>query len=173
MRFQYLGEHHPVVQIINAFLSTFLGVIVWLVPLWLMACEGPVPTDLDRAAKVVRYMSREDVLAYSSFSKEYTNGKPSDFVKWFLSKEGRAQWPASLDNADSNPEIRKEAFEQGAPIVPRKMIFLADKPNRKKGRQLVVKSDDKQGLIIVEGYGNPGALPDLKRQWRLPQAKTS
>ena len=89
-------------------------------------------------------------------------------MKWFLSKEGRAQWPVSLDNSDSNPEIRKEAYEQRAPIPPRNMTFFANQPNRKEGRQLVIKSDDSQGLIIVEGYANPGELPDLKRQWVLP-----
>ena len=67
-----------------------------------------------------------------------------------------------------NPEIRKEAFQHGAPIVPRKMTFFANQPKRKAGRQLVVKSDNSQGLIIVEGYSNPEALPDLKREWALP-----
>tara|TARA_B100000686_G_scaffold352262_1_gene453649 strand:- start:2989 stop:3504 length:516 start_codon:yes stop_codon:yes gene_type:complete len=141
-----------------------------LVPLaffLLAACEGPVPTDLDRAAKVVRYMSRADVLPTTTFSKKYPDGKASDFVDWFLSEEGRSQWPASLSNADSNPEIRKEAYELNAPIVPRNMIFLAHKPDRKQGRQLVVKPDDSRNLIIVEGYADPNALPDLKREWEL------
>ena len=170
MDLQYLNNLHSRKNINYPALGILL---FWIVGLSLIACEGPVPTDLDRAAKVVRYMSRADVLKHSSFPKKYPNGKPSDFVKWFLSKEGRAQWPASLDNADSNPEIRNEAYEHGAPIVPRNMIFLADKPDREKGRQLVVKSYDNGGLIIVEGYGNPNTLPDLKRQWKLPQNKSS
>ena len=167
MTFQSHTKHQPPSLIKNSGLSTSLEIYLIFVCFWLTACEGPVPTDLDRAAKVVRYMSRDDVLARSSFPKKYPEGKPSDFVKWFLSKEGRTQWPASLDNSDSNPEIRKEAYRQGAPIVPCKMTFLANQTNPKKGRQLVIKSDDGQGLIIVEGYANPEARPDLKRQWAL------
>ena len=150
-------------------LNFFLTAIFFLTFLFLAACEGPVPTDLDRAAKVVRYMSREDVLPTTTFAIKYPDGTPSDFVDWFLSEEGRSHWPASLSNADSNAEIRKEAYELNAPIVPRNMVFLAHKPDRKQGRQLVVKPDDGRNLIIVEGYADPNALPDLKREWELPR----
>ena len=150
-----------------------LAIISPLALLFLVTCEGPVPTDLDRAAKVVRYMSRENVLSTTSFFRKYPNGKPSDFVTWFLSKEGQAQWPASLSNADSNPKVRREAYEKNAPIVPRNMIFLAHKPDLEKGRQLVVIPDDNRNLIIVEGYSTPNSLPKLKREWELPRSTNS
>ena len=89
-------------------------------------------------------------------------------MNWFLSDEGRAQWPDSLENADSNPEVRKEAYEKGAPIVPRKMNFVAIRPDKNKGRQLVLIGDDSQGILVVEGYGNPVEKPKLLRQWKLP-----
>ena len=148
--------------------SIHLGIILIVAIGFLVSCEGPVPTDLDRAAKVVKYMSREDVLRATSFAKHFPKGKPSDFVNWFLSDEGRAQWPDSLENADSNPEVRKEAYEKGAPIVPRKMNFVANRPDKNKGRQLVVIGDDSQGILVVEGYGNPVEKPKLLRQWKLP-----
>ena len=135
---------------------------------FLVGCEGPVPTDLDRAAKVVKYMSRKDVLAHTSFTKKYPHGKPTDFVRWFLSKEGRAQWPASLDNSDSNPEIRRKAYEKGAPIVPLRMSFLSNNPDPEKGRQLVITADDNRRLIIVEGYADSSSPPALVREWELP-----
>tara|TARA_B100000686_G_scaffold299929_1_gene334082 strand:+ start:507 stop:1013 length:507 start_codon:yes stop_codon:yes gene_type:complete len=146
----------------------YAGLVV-IFPMFLNGCEGPVPTDLDRAAKVVRYMSRKDVMQTTTFFRKHPNGKPSDFVEWFLSEEGRSQWPASLSNADSNPEVRKEAYERNAPIVPRNMIFLAHNRDRKQGRQLVVRAEDSRNLIIVEGYGDPNTLPDLHREWKLPQ----
>ncbi len=141
------------------FLTGFLG------------CEGAVPADLDRAAKVIRFMSEENKLEKTSFPALYPKCLPSEFVKWLFSEKGKAEWPDSLDNDDSNPTVRNKAFKEGAPIVPRNVQFFAGKTNPDGGRQLIVKANDASRTIIVEGYGDPQKKPDLKREWDLPVVK--
>ena len=137
----------------------------------LLGCEGAVPADLDRAAKVIRFMSKEAKLERTSFPVLYPNCLPSEFIKWLFSEKGKAEWPDTLDNDDSNPDVRNKAFKEGAPIVPKSVQFLAGKTDPGSGRQLIVKANDASRTIIVEGYGDPQKKPDLKREWDLPVVK--
>ena len=99
-------------------------------------CEGAVPADLDRAAKVIRFMSDEDKLSKTSFPALYPKCLPSEFVKWLFSENGMAEWPDSLDNDDSNPDVRNKAFKEGAPIVPKSVKFLVGKTDPDGGRPI-------------------------------------
>ncbi len=136
-----------------------------------VGCEGAVPADLDRAAKVIRFMSEENKLERTSFPVLYPKCLPSEFVKWLFSDKGKAEWPDSLDNDDSNPDVRNKAFKEGAPIVPKSVQFFAGRTDLDSGRQLIVKANDALRTIIVEGYGDPQKKPDLKREWSLPVVK--
>ena len=147
----------------------FILLFVFFVGFW--GCEGAVPADLDRAAKVIRFMSEENKLEKTSFPALYPKCLPSEFVKWLFSEKGLAEWPDSLDNDDSNPDVRNKAFKEGAPIVPTNVHFFAGKTDPNSGRQLIVKANDVSRIIIVEGYGDPQKKPDLKREWSLPVIK--
>ena len=148
----------------------FLILLLFFLPSFL-GCEGAVPSDLDRAAKVIRFMSEENKLERTSFPALYPKCLPSEFVKWLFSEKGKAEWPDSLDNDDSNPDVRNKAFKEGAPIVPKSVKFFAGKTDPDAGRQLIVKANDASRTIIVEGYGDPQKKPDLKREWDLPVVK--
>ncbi|GEM_PF-3399964 len=159
-------------SVMRFFMFRFFILIFCLAPLFsFYGCEGAVPADLDRAAKVIRFMSEEYKLEKTSFPALYPNCLPSEFVKWVFSEKGKAEWPDSLDNDDSNPDVRNKAFKQGAPIVPRSVQFFAGKTDPNGGRQLIVKANDAARTIIVEGYGDPKKKPDLKREWDLPLVK--
>ena len=128
--------------------------------------EGPV--ELKRAAAVVKYIIAPNQLRRSSFLAIFPEGKPSDFVTWMFSTFGTAEWPPY---EDGDPMELEQAKSIRMPVIPKDVTLTPREPDPKKGKQIVIKSDDPRGLIIVEGYLNPHKLPSLRREWKLIKMK--
>lgn len=128
-----------------------------------------MPSDLEQAAQMVHSMSSADRLKISTFPMVYPEGKPSQFVQWFFSTLGTREWP--LTAAEFKAQF-DETIIPGYPLLPEDVAFSRQKPDLGKGRQLVVKSDDAHGTLIVEGYTQPGQKPVLVQVWKLPKVKS-
>lgn len=128
--------------------------------------EPEEPVELKRAAAVVKYMMAPNQLRRSSFLAVFPEGKPSDFVIWMFSTFGTAEWPPY---EDGDPMELEQAKSIRAPVIPSDVYLNPREPEPKKGKQLVIKSDDLRGLIIIEGYLNPQEPPVFRREWKLPR----
>jgi hypothetical protein len=125
--------------------------------------------ELEKAGRVVRYMSASRQLNRSSFMELYPKGKPSDFVSWMFSDLGAAEWPPlewELDEME-----RKGIRSIGIPIIPRDVGIFSTR-RMDAARQIIVKADDSKGKIIIEGFLKPDQPSVLVKEWpfQLPQA---
>lgn len=127
---------------------------------------------LDKATRVVRYLSAPNQLKRSSFLASYPKGKPSDFVKWMFSTLGTAEWPPREGGLEE--EFEEGARAVGIPLIPAGVSIVAKRPDPKAAMQVVVKSDDINKKIIIEGYLNPTQPPALTKQWdfKIPKASS-
>ncbi|MBE9520035.1 MAG: hypothetical protein IME97_02820 [Proteobacteria bacterium] len=105
-------------------------------------------------------------LERSSFYVIYPEGTPAQFVKWMFSVFGTAGWPPAEDSIDE--EALEGARALRIPIIPRDVSIIRDKPDPEVGKQLVVRSDDQKGMVILEGYLSHNQPPALIREWKLP-----
>ncbi len=145
-----------------------LGLMVGLVLALIQWGKDPKESaDLRRGIQVVRYLSSPKMIRRSSFLSVHPQGQPSDFVNWMFSSLGTAEWPPSEEMAEQDPIFAEQAKAIRAPLLPRGIRLVAHRPEAGAGRQVVVKANDAQGLIIAQGYESAGAPPVLTRQWRL------
>jgi len=131
--------------------------------------EAEYPT-LEKAERIVRHMSAPRQLKRSSFLLVFPEGKPSDFVNWMFSSLGAAEWPPSQEEwEDMGGDSEDPA---GIPILP-KDVGIFSSPRSDITKHIIVKSDDRKGLIIIEGFLNPGGPPVLVKQWSFKPPKIS
>ena len=147
-----------------------LILIMSLVLSGILGCEAPPQyPELEKAIRVVRYLSAPNQLQRSSFLAVFPDGQPSDFVTWMFSTFGTAEWPPAegsleLENSDWEDAMRAT----GTPIRPREVSLVPLKPNPELKKQIVVKPDDVRQKILVAGYLEPGTAPVLVREWDWP-----
>lgn len=128
----------------------------------LCSCGEGAPPELEEAARVVHYMVAPRNLSRSMFSAAFPDQKPSQFVSYLFSSMGRAEWPTPATDFE-----REQLKSIGAPATPQDVAFVSRTLDPKKGKQLVVKFDDRRSVVIVEGYVDPDEPPVLTREWAL------
>ena len=77
---------------------------------------------------------------------------PSQFVEWMFSPLGLAEWPPMEDSLEFSPEELKMIKKIGIPAIPKDVAIVASSPTSEKGKQIVVKADDSNQTLIVEGF---------------------
>ncbi len=147
-----------------------LGFLLML-PMFFMDWSGGGDyPQLEKAGRVVRYMSAPRQLQRSSFITFYPEGKPSEFVSWMFSEMGAAEWPPSEWELDS---MEREGMRSaGMPIIP-KSVRIYSRLKKNGSKQIVVKADDGRGLILIEGYLASDQPPALSKQWLFKRPGTS
>jgi hypothetical protein len=125
--------------------------------LLLAACSKTESPVLQRAINASADMLLAKNLSRSAFYVAYPEGKPSDYVHYYFSAMGTAEWPPR-EGEFSEAELK--ATQTGS--IPDNVKFT---PNQRAadvpGMQVVIKADDARGLIIFEGYQKPSETPDL------------
>lgn len=139
--------------------------------LFLAACGGPsVPPELQRGVQMIRTMTAPMYLSRSMYSA-IQDGKASTWVSFFFSGMGAAERPDTEEAAERDPMLAEQAKAGGLPLVPKGVEFVANAPNRSKGRQIVLKADDARGVVIVEAYESPVGKPLLTEEILLKPVK--
>ncbi len=123
--------------------------------------------ELEGGIRVVRYMSAKKQLSRSSFIALKKNNTASDFIDWMFSPLGSAEWPPSQNSLEFSPDELKMIRSSGIPTLPQNVSIVANKPDPRKGKQIVVKSDNVGGRIIVEGYIRPTEGPSITKNWKF------
>ena len=141
--------------------------ILILVLSGILGCEAPPEyPELEKAIRVVRYLSAPNQLHRSSFLVMFPDGQPSDFVTWMFSTFGTAEWPPSEGSLELEDSDWEDAMRTtGTPIRPREVSLVPLKPDPDLKKQVVVRWDNVRRKILVEGYLESGAAPVLVREW--------
>ncbi len=127
------------------------------------------PADLKQAASVIRYELRPRNLERSAFAAVFPNGKPSDWIDFRSSTLGAAESLYSEEDAEGDPHIREQAKSIRMPLLPKGVRIISWEVDKEAGRQIVLRSDNATGKVIVEGYTDPTEPPVLKRAYTLPK----
>ncbi len=145
----------------------FRGAILSLVAGIIVSCGGSSASpQLEQGARLVEHFTTPSVLERSTFPVVLPHGTPKQFVSWLFSQLGTAEWP--LTKEQSLRELG-EAYVPGMPTLPDSVFYVHTKPDRGRGKQIVVKWDDGRGIIIVEGYLDPNQSPVLVKEFVLPK----
>ncbi len=116
--------------------------------------ESPV---LQRAINASADMLLATNLSRSAFYAAYPDGKASDYVHYYFSSMGTAEWPPH--EGEFSPDELKSAriatIPDNVKFTPNQVA--ADVP----GMQVVIKADDARGVVIFEGYQAPSEQPSL------------
>ncbi len=150
--------------------GNWLGTMsVILVASMFLACVkgGNEPADLIQASRVIRDMMKPANLSRSGFASRGPEATPSQFVSYIFSEMGAAEWPEHEGMV--NPDELKELRAMGMTFMPTGVAFVSGSPDPDEGRQLVIKWNNSERFVIVEGYTNLEEAPVLVRKWKLPK----
>ncbi len=145
--------------------------MLWGLMLTATACKEKAPPDLVKGAKVIGSWLRPRNLSRSAFFVGIPDGKPSQFVSYIFSEMGTAEWSPSEGSGEFSEDEIKAMKQTGLALTPVGVAFVPLKPDKSKGRQIVVKSDDSRGMVIAEGYTDPSKKPVLIKEWKLQKVE--
>jgi hypothetical protein len=149
----------------NKFVRLFT-ILVLVLP----ACsKDPNVKGLEQAARAVEQMVEPFYANRSSFFVVLPNGTPRQYVSWFFSSMGTSDWPP-VDQPSELAQEELDALRQiGVAFRPVDVYYRHSKPDTSVQKQIVLKWDDAEGLVILEGYLDPNQEPVLTRSFKLPK----
>ncbi len=123
----------------------------------LAACSETESPILQRAINASAGMLPADNLSRSAFYAAYPDGQASDYVHYYFSPMGTAEWPPQ------EGEFSAEELQSARILtLPANVKFTANQPAADvPGMQVVIKADDARGVVIFEGYQSPSEKPVL------------
>lgn len=145
-------------------------ILLLLFVLVLPGCsKDPSVKDLEQAANAVQQMVAPFYATRSSFFVVLPNGTPRQYVSWFFSSMGTSEWPP-LDQPSELAQEELDALRQiGMIFRPVDVSYRHTQPDTAVRKQIVLKWDDAEGLVILEGYLDPSQEPVLTKSFKLPK----
>lgn len=142
----------------------------FLIALAIAACsKNPVDPDLQRAARSVEQVVAPFQAPRSSFFVLFPDGTPRQFVSWFFSPMGVSEWAPEDSSNEYNPDEIDALHQMGLETRPAGVALRHTQPDLTVQRQVVVKWDDAEGTIILEGYLDPNLPPAYTKSFKLPK----
>ncbi|MGR9012293.1 MAG: hypothetical protein ACU83U_01475 [Gammaproteobacteria bacterium] len=123
----------------------------------LTACTETESPALQQAINASASLLATDNLSRSAFYAAYPDGKASDYVNYYFSPMGTAEWPPQEGefSADELKSMRIATIPGNVKISQNQLA--AGVP----GMQVVIKADDARNVVIFEGYQPPMEKPVL------------
>lgn len=141
-----------------------------MIALAIAACSRePVDPDLQRAASSVEQVVAPFQAPRSSFFVLFPNGTPRQFVSWFFSPMGASEWAPEDSSNEFNPDEIDALHQMGLETRPAGVALRHTQPDLKIQKQIVVKWDDVEGTVVLEGYLDPNLPPAYTRSFKLPK----
>ena len=142
-----------------------------ILALILPACskKDPDVLDLERAASTVEQMVAPLFAPRTSFFVVLPNGSPKQFVSWYFSSMGVAEWAPVDDPSELNKDERDAMRQIGMALRPKDVYYRHSMPDPKVRKQLVLKWDNAEETVILEGYVDPEQPPLISRSFKLPR----
>ena len=138
-----------------------------ILPLFIIVTIGcssspQMDADLSQAVASVRYMTSERWLSRSAFQAAYPDRQPSDYVSYLFSDFGVAEWPIAIDEQE-----RQQLRAAGIPPLPADLPLVPNRPDPTHERQVVIRADDTEGVVIIEAYETPNNQPIFSQVRKL------
>jgi hypothetical protein len=145
---------------------------LWLVALALvlLSCsKDPNVPELEQAARSVEQMVAPLNAPRISFFVVLPNGTPRQFVSWFFSQMGSADRPPVDEPSEFSQDELDAMRQSGMALTPKGIYFRHSHPDTALQKQLVLKWDDAEGTVILEGYLDPRQQPAYTTSFKLPK----
>ena len=138
-----------------------------ILPLLLIVTIGcnsspQMDADLSQGVASVRYMTSKRWLSRSAFQATFPDKKPSDYVSYLFSDFGVAEWPIAIDEQE-----RQQLRAAGIPPLPADLPLVSNRPDPTHERQIVIRADDAEGVVIIEAYETPNSQPIFSQSRKL------
>jgi hypothetical protein len=136
----------------------------------LFSCsKDPNIEELERAAKAVEQLVAPVQAQRCSFFVVLPNGTPKEFVSWFFSPLGTSEWPVVDESTDFTDDERASMRLLGTPFRPKDVEYRHSYPDTAAQKQIVLKWDNEDGRVIMEGYLDPSQPPVMTKSFKLPK----
>jgi hypothetical protein len=145
-----------------------VGAILWGF-VQLSTSSGSEHPELDRACRAIRAMTAPVNLTRSAFPYVCPEAQPSQWVRYFFSGLGKAEWPPTEGLEFTPDEARAARIE----ALPHDVAIVPLRPQTRSGKQLVLGYDDARGVIVAEAYESAADEPVFRREWPLPKVHAS
>jgi hypothetical protein len=121
------------------------------------ACTKTEPPVLQRAINASADMLLVDNLSRSAFYVAYPDGQASDYVNYYFSSMGVAEWPPHEGefSADEIKSARIATLPNNVKFTPNQLATDV------AGMQVVIKAAGARGVVVFEGYQSPSEKPVL------------
>ena len=84
-------------------------------------------------------------------------------MAYIFSDLGIAEWPIALDPLES-----EQLASVRIPALPSDVALLPNRPDPRRGKQVVLRADDTGGAVVIEAYENGIHEAVLSERRRLP-----
>ena len=145
------------------------SVLISLILLIPACSKDPNVKELEKAANAVEHMVSPFNASRSSFFVVLPNGTPRQFVSWFFSSMGSAEWPPVDEPGEFSSDELDAMKSSGIPLLPAGVFLRHSIPDMAVQRQVVLKWDDGEETVILEGYLDPTQAPVFARSFKLPK----
>jgi hypothetical protein len=155
-------------QLVEIVMKSILGSV--FVALVLCACSpDPNVVELEKAAGAIEQLMAPLQARQCSFFVVLPNGTPREFVSWFFSPLGAADWPIVEGTTEITGEEQGSLRMVGTPFRPKDVEYRHTNPDPAVQKQIVLKWDDAEGKVILEGYLDPAQPPSFTRSFKIPK----
>lgn len=144
-----------------------IGISLLFIACFMGCGGGDPPSDFEGGFEVVRWWTSPFARTRSAFSYSYPEQKPSQLIAYVFSPLGASEWPPMEGSGEFSPEEESMIRGSGQPLIPAGLAFVSDGPDPDKQRQIVLRADDAQNMIIAEAYADPVKPPVERREYRL------
>ena len=138
----------------------------------LAACSRSSPPAVDpqlrKAETVARYLTSARHLGKSAYPATRRTGTPSELVSYVFSDIGAAEWPPG---EDASPMEQEQARATRMPLLPRDVGLVANRPDPRLRKQVVLRGDDAKNELVAEGYADPSKPPVFVERWAMVERK--
>lgn len=148
---------------IVAFALTFGGIAYYIIS----NSEQPGSPTLQQGQRVMYQVMGKETLRAAGFYRAHPTARPSDFVEFAQTPQGRRLWPQSVSEFRDR---QVPGFKRSPPRVlkPDYLTFAPNKPDPSGGTQIVYVPRDDTGQIEIQGHERPDAKPVFIYTWDFP-----
>ncbi len=149
--------------------SLTAAALLWALTL-LAGCSSGVQRDAElvQAERTARYITSPRHLKQSMYVSMREENTPSELLSYLFSSLGAAEWPYTTDASEMEQE---QARAIGMPLQPANVAIVVMAVDSRAQKQIVLRPDDANGLIIAEAYLAPDQPPVFTSNWAMPQLR--
>ena len=145
-------------------------VAILVAALFLPACsKDPDVQELEKAARAIEQLVAPLYASRTSFFVVLPSGTPRQFVSWFFSPMGVADWPPIDEPSELNQEEIDAMRQTGMVLRPKDVQYRHSNPDPAAGKQIVLKWNDEEGTVVLEGYVDPAQAAVYTTSFKLPK----